>query len=62
MKAGFYDSIETDKGTIYIPKSIAFGSMDQIEFEEVFERVLNVITKELGSERQDIMDELNSFL
>ena len=62
MRAGFYEQIETDKGTVYIPKSISFGSMDEIEFQELFERVLDVITEELGSDRQDILTELNNFL
>ena len=62
MNAGFYDAIETNKGTVYVPKSLAFDKMDQIEFQEVFERVLDVISKQLGSAPQDIRDNLNSFM
>ena len=62
MKAGFYDAVETDKDTVYFAHSLAYDKMSQDEIEEVFERVLDVITDELGSDRQDILTELNSFL
>ena len=62
MRAGFYDAVELEKGTVYLPQSIAFDKMDQSEFEEAFERVLDVIAKELGAAREDIVEQLNSFM
>ena len=62
MKAGYYETIETEKSTIWLPVSISFDKMSQDEFEEVFERVLDVITNELGSDRQDIVEQLNDFM
>ena len=62
MKAGFYETIETLKGTVYLPTSISFDSLDQTTFEELFSRVLDVIANELDTAPQDIRNELNSFM
>ena len=62
MKAGFYETIETLKGTVYLPESISFDKMDQTTFEDVFSRVLDVIAKELDTAEEDIRNELNSFM
>jgi len=65
MKAGFYESIETDKGTIWLPKSISFGSMESHEFNDLYEKVLNEIADDLGlgtdELSQEVEAELNGF-
>ncbi len=60
-KAGFFDIYKTPKGEFIEPKSISFASMNQIEFEEVYSRVLNVIIKELGLTEEDITENLLNF-
>ena len=62
MKAGFYETIETSKGTIWLPISISFDKMDESEFNEVFEKVLVVIAEQLETAPQDIRDNLNLFM
>lgn len=62
MKAGFYKAIRTDKGTIYLPKSISFATMDNIEFEHVYSRVLDEVCKMVGSNSKDIENELLNFM
>jgi len=65
MKAGFYESIETDKGTIWLPVSISFGSMESHEFNDLYEKVLNEIADDLGlgtdELSQEVEAELNGF-
>ena len=65
MKAGFYESIETDKGTIWLPVSISFGSMESNEFNDLYEKVLNEIADDLGlgtdELSQEVEAELNGF-
>ena len=65
MKAGFYDSVETDKGTIWLPISVSFGSMESHEFMDLYSKVLceisvdlKIVTPELDRE---VECELNGF-
>ena len=46
MKAGFVNIYQTPKGNLYEAQSIAFGSMDQDTFEEVYSRVLDIIIQD----------------
>ena len=62
MKAGYYKMIETDKGMVYLPKSISFGSMDNLEFQELYNRMIDVLIKELGLDQGAIEKELSSFM
>lgn len=62
MKAGFYEQIKTDRGTIYTAKSISFGSMPQDEFERVFDAVLMFICADIGVEKETVMNELINFM
>ena len=61
MKAGYFDCYQTGKGTYFEAKSIAFASMNQEEFEEVFNRVLDVVLAEIGCDREDVMQEILNF-
>ncbi len=60
-KAGYFDVYTTDKGQFIEPKSISFTSMNQVEFEEVYSRVLNVIIKELGLTEEEVTENLINF-
>lgn len=62
LKAGYYETIETDKGTIYLPLSISFGSMDNVEFEDLYESVLTVICEELGLGSEEMSSEVERQL
>ena len=62
MKAGYVNLYQSPKGVIYLPKSIAFASMSQEQFEECYNRVVNVIIKELGITSEDIDNELGGFM
>ena len=62
IKAGYFNAYETDKGVFYDAQSIAFGSMNQIEFEEVYSKVLDVVIKLLHVTEEDINSEIMSFL
>ena len=61
IRAGFYDSYETKKGTFVIAKSISFANMDQSTFEDLFNRLLDVISKELESEPEVIRLQIEDF-
>ena len=62
MKAGFYNAYDTPKGTYFEPQSIAFHNMDEDEFTEVYNRVLDVIIEDIGATGEDINEQVLSFL
>lgn len=61
MRAGFVKIYETPKGKLYEAESLAYSSMDQVKFEEVYSRVLDVIIKDLGISEEDVNNEIMSF-
>lgn len=61
-KAGFYTAVETDNGTFIIPDSISFGSKDELEFREVYSKVLDVVIKEIGITSEQIEKEIINFM
>lgn len=62
MKAGYYEAIETDKGTIYNPVSISFASMDELEFQAVYSKVLDVLIQMIGFDKEDFEREILNFM
>ena len=62
MKAGYYDAIEMDKGTVYWPQSISFASMDQDTFEKLFNKLLDVVAKQLDSKPLEIRNQIDDFM
>lgn len=62
MKAGFVKTYKTPKGVLFEPESISFGSMAEDEFSDVYSRVLDVIIKELGMDKEEIEKEISTFL
>jgi len=62
MKAGFFQKFPTRKGEYIEPISIAFDSMDESEFEEVYNRVLDKIIEDTGADKEFVEKELMSFL
>lgn len=62
IKAGFFKRFPTKKGEYIEPVSIAFDNMDDTEFEEVYNRVLDVIIEDIGADRELIEKQLIDFL
>jgi len=62
MKAGYFKAYNTGKGVYYEADSIAFENMDEETFQDVYNRVLDVIVKDIGATKEVIEKELLSFL
>ena len=46
MQAGYYDSHVSLKGvTVFKPRSISFSSMDELDFDKLYNQTINVILK-----------------
>ena len=63
--AGFYTPVFKYDGTLQPkPKSWAFGSMDQDEFENLYSRLIDVALNKIltGYTREDIDDQVNKIL
>ena len=62
IKAGYFDMVDGKEGkTYYIPKSISFEAMNQIDFQKCYDAMLEVIAKEMQTAPEQIQAELNSF-
>lgn len=61
MKAGYYDTVVTDKGEVYLPLSIAFDKMDNNEFEKLYEAAWKVLYELFAFDRELFENELNAF-
>jgi hypothetical protein len=62
IKAGFFNSYVTDKGTYFEAESISFANMEQDKFEEVYSRVIDVIIKDINVTQEMIEKVLASFM
>ena len=61
LKAGFFDEVIGDKGNvIYLPRSIEWSKLDEIEFKDLFNRVVNAFIRDFGDKLDDI--QINSIL
>ena len=47
LRTGYCDVIQTAKGEIALPKSIAFESMDQTQFSEFYDKAVDFIIQEI---------------
>lgn len=62
ISAGYYDTRYNFDGLeITEAKSISFGSMDENEFSEFYNRIVDVIVKWLGIDKQSIIDEIDQY-
>jgi len=65
LKSGSYAEHITTKGKlIYIPKSIAFEKMDNIEFEKLYNKAVDVILKDfiIGDTKENIEAQVQEIL
>jgi hypothetical protein len=62
IEAGFYD-VRYDLHGIEVrePKSISFAKMDDNEFSEFYNRVVDVVVKWLGVDKQDVLDNIEQY-
>lgn len=61
-RAGFYRSYTDLKGNLqYIPESIAFDKMSQERFEQLYDRVLDLVCEILSIDKPEIVDQLSEF-
>lgn len=61
MKAGFYDAYNTGKGVHFEAKSLAFDKMDEETFRDVYKRVREKISEDIGATNEQIDGELQNF-
>lgn len=62
MQAGFFKMIITEKGKVFIPESISFANMDELEFEKVYKTILDIVCSETRLTSDEIENELISFM
>jgi hypothetical protein len=59
---GYFDSYINHKGiTVYKAKSISFSKMDNTEFEELYNKFLDVIVLIFKWDKSDIIDNINEY-
>lgn len=62
IEAGFYDVTYTLWGEKKKkPKSISFTSMDEAEFSDLYSRIIDVVVKWLGVDKEDILTEIEQY-
>lgn len=61
-RAGEYKEIKTPKGVVYMPKSISFAKMDELAFSDLYDKVVNLLVKDLKISAEDIEHELFNFM
>jgi len=62
MKAGYVKKIETGTGQMILPLSISFAKMDNIEFEQLYQKTIDVICKFIDVDEKGIMSEIINYL
>lgn len=62
IKAGYANVYKTPKGYFVEAQSIAFDKMDEQQFQEVYNRVLDFIMIDTGADKQFIEKNLIGFL
>jgi hypothetical protein len=43
--AGYGEFVDSDKGMVFVPKSVSFASMDNTEFERLYQDTITFICK-----------------
>lgn len=61
-KSGFYIKIPTPDGEMIKPKSISFSKMDDIEFDRLYQRTIDIVCKLIDVSRQDLLEEIVSYM
>jgi hypothetical protein len=61
MKAGYFVRTSTPDGEFFTPKSISFSNMDQVEFDDFYDKVFQQIIKLLDCEDEDLLNALKDY-
>jgi len=62
ISAGYYDLRYNIEGVeVQEAKSISFASMDDVEFSELYNRIVDVVVKWLGIDKQEIIDNIEQY-
>ena len=62
IEAGLYEIRYNFQGVeVYVPKSISFAKMDEIEFNELYSKCIDVIIKYFNFNKQDIIDNIEQY-
>ena len=64
IRTGHVTVVKTTKGECFIPKSISFAAMDQIKFNEFFDRAIRVVCTDVlpGVNSDDLRAEVEAML
>lgn len=62
MKAGYFDCVVTDKGEVYLPRSIAYDAMDETQFSELYEKVAVVLQGFIKISRDELESEISRMI
>ncbi len=64
IRAGHVTAVKTAKGEIFLPKSISFSALDQIAFNDFFDRVLRVVVSDIlpGLDSEILRAEVQSIV
>lgn len=62
VKSGYYRKVVMPNGYEDIkPKSISFSSMDNIEFEDLYQKTITTVCNFIGIEKEDLLNEILNF-
>ena len=62
LKVGNYkEHITTDGKIVYVPKSISFSQMDEYEFNEFYNKALNVLGKIIKVDSETLREQIEQF-
>ena len=61
QKAGFFKAYHTPKGTYFEAESISFSKMSKEVFEDLYNRVVNEVIKDIGTTTEEIEKQLIEF-
>ena len=61
-KAGYFVKIPTPEGEMILHKSISFAKMDDIEFDQLYQKTIDVICKFLKVSEGDLLDEILNYM
>ena len=62
IKAGFYNAYDMDGWVHKEADSISFASMDGIEFEKLYSKMLDVIIKEMGITGEEVAQNIVDYM
>ena len=60
MKSGRVQIIDTPKGMLYLPESIAYESMKQDDFEKLYQAIITFAVREYAQDR-DVLERIMSY-